>query len=155
MNADFRRPIIHKYFNHNSRQGSTSISGITSVLTGYSKLSEEIKSTKVKNLYFLPSGQIPPYPTELLESDLMNGILKSLSEKFDYIIIDTPPVIPIADLVALAKRVDAILIVARAGKVTRAMAKQVVEKVGVIKEKILGVVLNGVIRRESYYYYYK
>lgn len=149
LNADFRKPIIHKYFNYNN------ISGITSILTGYSKLSEEIKTTKVENLYFLPSGPIPPNPAELLESDLMSKMLGTLSEKYDYIIIDTPPIVPVTDLVVLAKKIDAILIVARVGRVTRATARQAVEKVGVIRNKVLGVVLNGVIRKGSYYYYYK
>jgi len=149
LNADFRKPVIHKYFGYNN------LSGITSVLTGYSKLSGEIKSTRVDNLYFLASGPIPPNPAELLESSLMGKILDTLSEKYDYIIIDTPPIVPVTDIIVLAKKIDSILVVARVGKVTRATARQAVEKVRVIKNKVLGVVLNGVIRKGSYYYYYK
>ena len=83
LNADFRKPVIHKYFGYNN------VSGITSVLTGYSRLSDEVMPTKVKNLSFLSSGPVPPNPAELLESEMMGKMLDTLSEKFDYIIIDT------------------------------------------------------------------
>ncbi|MCD4670098.1 MAG: polysaccharide biosynthesis tyrosine autokinase [Actinomycetia bacterium] len=149
INADFRKPIIHKYFNFNNN------SGITSILTGHSKLSEEVRSTEVENLHFLASGPIPPNPVELLGSDLMGNMLEVLSEKYDYVIIDTPPIVPVTDLVVLARKIDSILVVARAGKVTRSVALQAVEKMEVVKGKVLGVVLNGVVRKESYYYYYK
>ena len=121
VNADLRRPVIHKYFNFNNT------SGITSMLTGYSKLADEIKTTDVKNLHFLPSGPIPPNPAELLETDL----------------------------IVLARQIDSIMIVARAGKVTKAVAAQAMEKTQVIKDKLMGVVLNGIVRKGSYYYYYK
>jgi len=147
LNADFRKPVIHKYFGHNNS------SGITSVLTGYSRLSEEIKTTKVKNLYFLASGPIPPNPVELLESNLISKMLDTLSEKYDYIIIDTSPIVPVTDLVVLARKLDSILIVAGVGRVTRSTVRQAVEKVEVIRDKIMGVVLNGVVRKGSYYYY--
>jgi len=81
-------------------------------------------------------------------------MLNTLTEEYNYIIIDTPPIVPVTDLVVLAKKIDSILIVARVGRVTRAAARQAVEKVGVIRDKVLGVVLNGVLRGRSYYYYY-
>jgi len=149
LNADFRRPVIHKYFNFNNS------SGITSILTGYSKLSEEVRSTEIENLHFLASGPIPPNPVELLESDLMSKMLTALSEKYDYIIVDTPPIVPVTDLIVLARKIDSILIVARVGKVTKSVVLQAVEKLEMVKSKVLGVVLNGIVRKGSYYYYYK
>ncbi|MFC2145448.1 polysaccharide biosynthesis tyrosine autokinase [Actinomycetota bacterium] len=149
LNADFRKPVIHKYFNFNNS------SGITSILTGHSKLSEEVRTTEIENLHFLASGPIPPNPAELLESDLMGKILEALSEKYDYIIIDTPPIVPVTDLIVLARKIDSILIVARVGKVTKSVVLQAVEKLEMVKGKVLGVVLNGIVRKGSYYYYYK
>ena len=149
INADFRKPVIHKYFNFDNT------SGITSILTGYSKLSEEIMRTEIENLHFLASGPVPPNPAELLESDLMGKMLDTLSDKYDHIIVDNPPIVPVTDLVILAKKLDAIFIVARVGKVSKAMAHLAMEKIEMVKNKVLGVVLNGVIRKGSYYYYYK
>jgi len=149
LNADFRKPVIHKYFNFNNS------SGITSILTGYSKLSEEVRSTEIENLHFLASGPIPPNPVELLESDLMSKMLTALSEKYDYIIVDTPPIVPVTDLMVLARKIDSILIVARVGKVTKSVVLQAVEKLEMVKSRVLGVVLNGIVRKGSYYYYYK
>jgi polysaccharide biosynthesis transport protein len=149
VNADLRKPMIHKYFN------ISNTSGITSILTGYSKLADEIKSTEVKNLHFLASGPIPPNPAELLETDLLGKILESLAEKYEYVIVDTPPIVPVTDLIVLAGKIDSIMIVARVGKVTKATAVQAMEKTRVIKDKLMGIVLNGVVRKGSYYYYYK
>ncbi|MDD3818403.1 MAG: polysaccharide biosynthesis tyrosine autokinase [Actinomycetota bacterium] len=149
LNADLRNPVIHKYFGYNN------ISGITSVLTGHSRLSDEVMPTKVKNLSFLSSGPVPPNPAELLESEMMGKMLDTLSEKYDYIIIDTPPIVPVTDLIALAKKIDSILVVVRVGKVTRATAMEASEKIKVVRNKVLGAVLNGVIRKGGYYYYYK
>jgi capsular exopolysaccharide synthesis family protein len=149
INADFRKPVIHKYFNFNNT------SGITSILTGCSKLSEEVIITEIENLHFLASGPIPPNPAELLESELMGKMLNALSEKYDHIIVDTPPIFPVTDLVILSKILDAILIVARAEKVSKSVAIQAIEKIKIVKNKVLGVVLNGTVRRESYQYYYR
>ena len=149
VNADFRKPVLHKYFSHNNR------SGITNILTGYTELADEIVATPVDKLFFLASGPIPPNPSELLESEAMGALLESLSKKFDYIIIDTPPIVPVTDTIVLANRLDAIIIVARSAKVTRALAREASAKLEPYKKKVLGVVLNGVVRKGSYYYYYK
>lgn len=149
INADLRKPVIHKYFNF------TNTSGVTSIITGNSKLSDEIRATDIKNLHFLSSGPIPPNPAELLESELMGKIMEALSEKYEYIIVDTPPVVPVSDLIVLSRRVDSIMVVARSGIVTKSVALQAMEKLEAIKEKVIGVVLNGVVRKGSYYYYYK
>jgi len=145
FNADFRKPTLHKYFNHSNR------SGITTVLTGYAKLSDEIKGTAVENLDFLPSGPIPPKPSELLESEAMGILLENLSKRYDYIIVDTSPIVPVTDFIVLAKKLDAIIVVSRVRFVTRAMAKEAALKLAVSGKKVLGIVLNGVIRKGSYY----
>ncbi|MCG2789942.1 MAG: polysaccharide biosynthesis tyrosine autokinase, partial [Actinomycetia bacterium] len=149
LNADFRKPVLHKYFNHRNR------SGITTVLTGYTKLSDGIESTVVENMDFLPSGPIPPNPSELLESEAMGISLEDVSKRYDYIIVDTSPIVPVTDFIVLAKKLDAIIVVSRVRFVTKAIAKEAALKLAVFGRKVLGIVLNGVIRKGSYYYYYK
>jgi len=148
LDCDFRRPNIHKYFKGNNE------SGITSVIAGYSELEDEIRDTDVDRLQYMASGPVPPNPIELLQSKKMSSLIEDMSKNTDFIIIDTPPIINVADWMVIGKEVDAIILVAKAGALTKFVASEVNEKIKVVRDKMLGVVLNGVIRRGRYYYHY-
>ena len=151
IDADLRRPIIHKVFNSDSKPG------ITNVLVDNKKLSEVIKRADEinSNLYYITSGPIPPNPSELLGSEKMKKVIEELKEQADTLIFDSPPVIGFADSSVLANQVDGVVLVLSSGEVTREAAKQAKILLEKAKAKILGVVLNKVdIKREGYYYYY-
>lgn len=149
LDCDMRNPKIHKVF------GLSNQEGISDVLVGETNFYEAVQKSEIENLYVLPSGTRPPNPAELLSSDKMERFIESLKEIYDYIIIDTPPVIMVTDAQILSKYADGCLLVvasAEADKNAAIKAKELLEKV---KAKILGVVLNKLdTKRKGYYGYY-
>ena len=83
------------------------------------KINEAVIKTHVKNLYILPSGSIPPNPSELLTSDRMSFLLSKLQKRFDFLVIDAPPIIPASDALLIAPHVDGVLLVVKAGCANR------------------------------------
>ncbi len=119
------------------------------------KISEAIVKTRIKNLYILPTGKIPPNPLELLSSDRMPFLLSNLQKKFDFIIIDAPPIVPASDALLIAPHVDGVLLVVKSGSVNRDLVIKAVEKLRMAQTSILGVAFNHVnIKKAGYYKYY-
>ena len=102
--------------------------------------------------YFLPAGEPRRNPTELLQAPAFGNIMQRLAPCFDWILIDSPPVIPLTDALSLLQHADASLLVVRAGKTPREAVEQTVALLG--KKNILGIVLNGVETRDHLYYQY-
>ena len=151
VEADLRRPALHRIF------GMYGTRGLTTAIVGDVPLQDAIVNTDMRNMSVLMAGAIPPNPVELLGSDQMTDVIDRLQRSFDMVIIDSPPLIPVADPAALAGRCDGVVVVARAGKTDRrrlVQASQIVERAG---GKLIGVVLNDV-RLDgspgSYDYYY-
>jgi len=121
-------------------------------------LKEQIDSavveTRVDNLFLLPSGTIPPNPSELLGSDTFLFLLQYLKKRFDFIVIDTPPILPASDALLLAPKTDGVVFVVRAGYVNREIVKRTADQLITAHANIIGVVLNqAVMRREGIYSY--
>jgi Mrp family chromosome partitioning ATPase len=116
-----------------------------------------ILKTKKENLFLLPSGTRPPNPSELLDSNRMSFLMSYLIRRYDAVIIDSPPVLPISDALVLAPQTDGLVFIVRAGQSNRDMIKKAVEKIRIAKGNIIGVVLNQAdIKRDgNYKYYYK
>lgn len=151
IDADLRRPTLHKKLNMTNRRGLTD-------LFVQQKLSLEgiANPTGVPNLKLLTSGGLPPNPSELIGSSKMMEIVSALHEVNDVVIIDTPPVMAVTDSSILAPKVDGVLLVIRPGETKMAAAKQTVEQLRRVNANILGAVLNDVEnKRARYYYYYK
>lgn len=155
VDSDLRKPTIHKIFQQDSK------TGLTNILVEDKKIKEVIRRvTDVDpNLYFIPSGPIPPNPSELLGSNRMKELLKELQEQADFVIFDSPPVIAVTDALVLATQVDGVVLILDFGKVPREAAKQAKELLEKVKANILGVVLNKIdMEKEGqyypYYYYY-
>lgn len=147
MDADFRKPMIHEVFRKKNNIG------LTSVLYKQKPLIEAIHETRIKNLYVLPSGPIPPNPTELLSSASMKEILKHIRSQFELIIIDTPPVLPVTDAQILANQCDGVILVISSGKTKKQHAEKMKALLLNAKAKILGVVLNNTKDHYQNYYY--
>jgi polysaccharide biosynthesis transport protein len=150
IDADMRRPRLHKIFDVENRQGLSTI--LSSKLSEAEMLSH-IEPSGEHNLSILPAGPIPPNPAELLGSEQMHRLLAAIKPSFTYIIIDSPPVASFTDGVLISSIVDGTLLVVHAGKAARAMiqrSRRILQEVGA---KIFGVVLNNVnLSRQDYYY---
>jgi polysaccharide biosynthesis transport protein len=148
LDADFRRPVQHRMFEIKDE------SGLTAVLAGHEPLSKAIRRTVVEGLDLLPAGPLPLNPSELLNGDSFAAILEELSQKYDHIVLDCPPVIAVTDARILGALCDLALLVLRAGKTTRQGAELARSGLMSVGSRLLGVVVNDVPRGEEQYGYY-
>ena len=149
VDADLRRPRQHVIFELKSGQGVTG-----SLLDGNWK--DRIQGTQVENLNVLTSGQkLPPNPTELLGSHAMAEMLADLSANADIILIDSPPVLSIADTAALVSWVDGVIFVVESGATRLQSAQQAISNLRQVGANIVGAVLNSVPPKLSPYNYYQ
>ncbi len=152
IDADLRRPRMHKIFEIPNRLG------LVNYLTGQHTLEEIIYATEVDKLYICPSGPIPPNPSELLASERMLDLLALMRSRFDFVLIDTPPALPVADAVILGGHTDGLVICVRAGSLQREDAKACRDRLRYADLKVFGTVLNrhsessgGYSKRYRYY----
>ena len=110
-----------------------------------------IQKLPVPNLSLLPSGSIPPNPAELISSERMKELLVMLSERYDHILIDSPPLINVTDPVILSTMVDGVILVVQGGKSTRDVVRRTRQELSAVGAKIFGVVLNNVDLRKGGY----
>ena len=149
IDADLRRPRLHTFFDINNSVG------LTNYLTTDLMLEDVILQTPVDNLYFMPSGVLPADAAGILNSRRMSELVQDVKQRFDLVLIDSPPILGVSDASVLASEVDLTMIVVQHRKLPRNMllrVKQAVENVG---GQVIGVVLNNVdIRSDNQYQYY-
>jgi capsular exopolysaccharide synthesis family protein len=149
IDGDLRRPKLHTFFDINNSVG------LTNYLTTALMLEDVILQTPIDNLYFMPSGILPADAAGILNSRRMSELIQDLKNRFDLVLIDSPPILGVSDASVLASEVDLTIIVIQHRKLPRNMlmrVKQAVENVG---GNVLGVVLNNVdVRSDSQYQYY-
>jgi capsular exopolysaccharide synthesis family protein len=150
IDCDLRRPTTHKVL------GVDHIQGLSTYLSRNNvTLDEVIQKLPIANLSLLPCGPIPPNPAELIISEKMKEMLRELAERYDHIIIDSPPLINVTDPVILSTMVDGVILVVHGGKSTRDIVRRARQDLSSVGAKIFGVVLNNVdLRREGYDNYY-
>jgi capsular exopolysaccharide synthesis family protein len=146
VESDFRRPKVHKL------TGVDNKSGFVDVLRGDVELTDAIKETKVPDFFVLPCGKRPKDPAELLARPQFEQLLQVLREKFEYVIIDTPPVLAVTDPCGVAARVDGVLVCMRLSRHTRDLGRRTIEQLRDIGATISGIVINGVEERDAYGY---
>ena len=137
IDADLRRPTIARLLLEN---GSV---GLSNILAGMCKVEDAIHANCYPNLDVICSGSVPPNPSELLSSPRMDKLIETMSAKYDYIFIDTPPVNVVTDACVIAARMDGTLIVARRNHSDRESVSRCVNQMKIAGGKILGFVLNG------------
>lgn len=149
VDADLRKPRIDTVFDLDGSYGlSTFLAGMPN------KNKDIIQQGPVPNLYCISAGPIPPNPSELLSAGLMKELINSLRDKFDFIVIDGPPVLPVADALLLSKVVDGVLMVIKSGKSTYEIVNRGVKALSDVDARIIGTILNGVdIKKNAYYNY--
>jgi succinoglycan biosynthesis transport protein ExoP len=152
IDADMRRPRVHEIFEVSQEPG------LSNLLVGDCKPSEAVRMAGVQNLCVLPAGMIPPNPAELLGSKRCVEYFATLSEHFDWVIVDSPPVLAVADASILANSATGVLFVVGADQTSRHTAKAAVDQLHAVQAHVVGAVLNRAdVERNPYYYstYYR
>jgi succinoglycan biosynthesis transport protein ExoP len=151
IDADLRRPSVHKTLGMGPR------SGLSNVLTGSATLEQTITTSPVlPTLFILPAGSPPPNPAELLASSIMRDLIMDLREQYDHIVIDTPPTLSVTDAVVLSPRADSTILVIRSGQTTKQALRRARDILMQVNAHVAGVLLNAVdLTSPDYYYYYE
>src|ERR1051325_7147785 len=151
IDADMRRPSVHKALGMGPR------TGLSNVLTGSAQLHQAIvRSTLIPTLYVLAAGTPPPNPAELLASSHMKDVLAELREQYDHIVVDTPPTLSVTDAVVMSTRADAVVLVIRSGQTTKQALRRARDLLMQVNARVSGVLLNAVdLTSPDYYYYYE
>lgn len=149
LEGDLRRPMVTQYL------GLESSAGLTTVLIGRAELADVIQPWGSGNLHVLPSGRVPPNPSELLGSAAMEKLLHTLEESYDTVIIDAPPLLPVTDAAVLSKLADGAVIVVGSQKINRDQLARAVANLEAVDARLLGVVLNLLPTKgpDAYSYY--
>lgn len=147
VDCDLRKASIHK------KLKLTNYGGLTNVLIGECHLDEAVKRGPVENLDVLTVGIKPPNPAELLSSKKMKETIETIKEKYDYVIIDTPPVMFVTDAQIISQYTDGCLFVVSSGETEKVVAKKAIELLNKVGANIIGVVLNKIEKSYSYVYY--
>jgi capsular exopolysaccharide synthesis family protein len=136
VDADLRRPSIHQIV-----QVPNTV-GLSNLLVGDKTLEEAIVPTATQNLFVLPSGPIPPSPAELLSSPRLHSLLDSLRENFEFVAIDSAPVLGLADSPGLAALADGVVLVIEANRGRGGQLKAAIRRLRLMKPTLLGAVLT-------------
>ncbi len=156
MDTDFRRPAVHKTFNIQN------YIGVTSFFLGKKEEEGIIQPTNIPNLYVVPTGPLPPNPPEFITRKSFEELIKKLKEKYNWIILDSPPVLSVTDPILLSVLADMTIVVIRYNEIDRKLIKQCINSLKRTGANVIGTVINDVdFERDTtysyyhYYYYYK
>jgi polysaccharide biosynthesis transport protein len=153
IDGDLRKPRLHRIFDRVGDQG------VSNVIVGDATVDEVAKPTMIENLWSIPAGPAPPSPADLLHSAKFKKLLADLSDRFDRVVIDSPPIVPVTDAAIMSTQVDGTVFVVRAFQTSRQMIRQGLRSLRDVDSPVVGVVLNAVNLNRgeysySYHYYY-
>lgn len=153
VDCDLRRSRLHKMMEVPQSPG------LTNVLVTECSIADAIKPTRIEGLMVMPSGALPPNPAELLGSARMRALLDTLSESYDTVILDTPPLLAASDAAIISRMSDGALVVVRAGRTERTALESAIQQLATVGARVLGTVLNDpdaeipkYAKYHSYYY---
>lgn len=156
VDCDMRRPRLGEYFGY-----ARKAAGLSGLLAAATTLDQVLRPDVISGLSVLPAGQVPPNPGELLLSERFGELLQALSEQFDLVLLDTPPILPVADSLAILRHATAAFLIARAEQSTAAELRDAMTKLrhSGVADPVRGVIFNRVRRNRvgygaSYKYYY-
>jgi capsular exopolysaccharide synthesis family protein len=152
VDADFRRPRIHQHIDEPISPGTLD------VLDGQLQLDHVLISSFQPNLDLLASGGRPKNPGELVTSPEFNNLILELKSRYDFVLLDSPPLLPVADATAMSTEVDGVYLVLRIRKGVKVSARSAKERLDQVNANVLGVIVNGMDQNPHYseygYYYY-
>jgi capsular exopolysaccharide synthesis family protein len=146
LDCDMRKPRINSIF------GCEKKKGVSNVLVGDCTISDAVRDTGIENLDLITCGELPPNPSELLGSKAMQEMLATLSNDYDRIIIDSPPVSAVTDAVVLSQIVDGVVVVLQANKTDRHVAQSALEQLSAVHAHVFGIILNRIDASLTKYY---
>jgi capsular exopolysaccharide synthesis family protein len=148
LDADLRRPSVHKAFSLGAAKG------LVNVLTGHDSWRSVVQRTDFPALDALVCGPVPPNPVELLSSGRMRAVLREVLEDYEFVVVDSPPLLNVSDSRVIASLVEGVILVVKGGETPRELAQRAAAQIGDVAANVIGVVLNNVdIRRDGYGYY--
>ena len=148
IDADLRKPVLHKVFNQKKDKGLTHlIAG-----NGSDDYSTVVKSTEVDNLDLITCGVVPPNPSELLASDELEKLIVELEKKYDIILFDAPPIMAVTDAIVLSRLINQFVLVVHFAKTDKGAIARTLNQMAQVNVEQSGVVLNALDYRSSYYY---
>ncbi len=139
VDCDLRHPVQHRIFNLPNDQGVTSL-----FLDEGARADVPLREVGISNLWVLPSGPLPPVPSQLLGSRRLAEVIALLSERADMILLDAPPLIPVPDASMLAPYVDGVLLVVSAGHSKREHLRRAQQRLAQVKAHLVGAIVNNV-----------
>ena len=148
IDLDLRKPRMHRIFDINREPG------ITHLLAGKSDFKEILKPVATEHLYVIPAGIIPPNPSELLSQQDLSDFLDKIRNEFDYILIDSPPVLPVTDSLLLGRLADASFIVIKLGETSFPAVEQAIKQLRGVNVNVAGAIINKVKLSSGYGYYH-
>jgi polysaccharide biosynthesis transport protein len=148
VDCDMRKPRIHKLLQ------LTKSEGLSTYLASGGDINRFISRTPVPHLSVLPCGYVPPNPSELISSESMKDLLRSLGEKFDYVVIDSPPLFSVSDSLILSTLVDGVILVIKSGQSKSELVRRASQSLSAVGARVLGVTLNNVSASKDGYDYY-
>lgn len=147
IDADLRRGYLHKYFNHANQPG------LADYLNGQTELSQVIKATEVSGLDVIARGKSPANPSELLSTTQFSAMLNQLSEQYDHILIDTPPILAVTDGIIISQHAGVNLVIARYAKTQMKELELTINRFEQAGVKVNGIILNDIQRSSAGYGY--
>ena len=147
IDGDMRNPSLHRFFKLDNGRG------LSELMIGKAPLTELIRPTETKGLSCMLSGQIPPNPAELLATDALVRALNEALQSFDHIILDSPPVLGLADAPLIARAMEGTIFVVESGRTRATQARQAIGRLFAVRAHILGAVLTKLDSRSSGYGY--
>lgn len=147
VDCDLRLPNVHKLFDLLNKRG------LTNILAGEVVVDEAVQNSSFPRVQVITSGPLPPNPTELLGSQRMTDLIEQLKEKYDFIILDTPALLSVADAAVLAPAVDNVILVVAQSQTRRGDVQTVLQQLSNVRVKSMEVVVNRAEANGSYAYY--
>ncbi len=151
IDTDLRKPVLHSVFSIERTPG------LIEYLFGMNSLEDVLKKTEVENLFLIPSGTIPPNPSEVISSEKMDSLIKETLSDYGFVIFDSPPILAVTDAAVLSKKTDGTVLVIRSEKTDRDAAKTALKALKNIGAEVKGAIFNNVdiSGRYGYGYYYR
>jgi capsular exopolysaccharide synthesis family protein len=146
VDFDLRKPKIHHYFGLSCRNG------LSDVMTGKSNIKSVVKKTVIENLSIVTAGEFKEQPTDIIDQGDILAVMEELKFYYDYIIVDSPPIIPVSDPLLIADKVDGVLVVIKAGVTPREVTSRAINLLNNSGINLLGSILNDYENVLPYYY---
>lgn len=149
VDADLRRPSIHKFF------GLKRAIGLAEIITEKLNAADTIKKTPVETLHILTAGRSVLHPAEVFNADVIGNVISEMKFYYDFIVVDSPPVLPVSDPMLLASQVDGLMLVVKAGATQKEVVERAIGILDIAKHRMLGVILNNLNNSLPYQYDYR